>query len=141
MSLIDLDDFSKKHVFRGHQYRDCSTLMPYPLSGSTKLLNYPYDGTSPEVLDLTDGSLSWPHPSSHSELIIPVTPQQILVRNSPEDAQTIICNVGTGKKERVLDHHAPLALSKPSVISKSRAEIFLGFDEGPAVAAYCLTEP
>jgi len=140
--VFDLDDCSKKHVFRGAQYRNCSRLMPYPQSGSKKLLFFRYYGESnPEVLDLTDGSLSrhrYSLPATSLDFVH-VTPQQFLALDKTVEGKSTIYNVETGGKERVLEHRSTTAYR--CVVSESREEVYLGLRGGPTIAAYCLSEP
>jgi len=144
--VLDLDDYSTRCVFRGEQYRWASpeydsSLEPYPLRGSKKVLFFRRE-SNPEVLDVTDGTLSRDHPYSFPEKpksIVPVSPQQFLAINDSRQTTTIY-NAETGVKERLLDHAQDTTASL-CVVSKSRQEVFLGLNDGPTIAAYCLTEP
>jgi len=139
--VIDLDDCSKKHVFRGAQYRNCSRLIPYPQSGSKKLLFFRDGERNPEVLDLTYGSLSrnrYSFPSAPMD-IIHVSPQQFLALDKNVRGKSTIYDVETGEKERVLEHR--LTTASHCVVSESRDELYLGPSGGPTIAAFCLSEP
>jgi len=139
--VFDLcNNYSKRCVFRGAQYQNCTGLMPYPQSGSKKVLFFLQHQQIPEVLDLLDGSFilhsSFSFPIQPKSIIPAVTTRSFIALVDGAVEKTAIYSVANGEKERVLDHE-----TSRCVVSMARQEVYLGLHDGPSIAAYCLAEP